>query len=168
MKWEKRREPLSNSRKWVDYLTCYHVADLISEQVSDFRFGHLSVFSGVRKSSESNFFSLSNSLSFFETRTRLKVVILMFRDKKEKIISQGPANWLSRGFPGLRILVELWVTSTSPLVVADKTCRNSLPNSSLPIYFESLQQLPLSCKCSSKRSPHQSQFNLYNPSFQTR
>ena len=165
MKWEKARKPLSNARKWVDFLPCYHITDLISEQVSDFRFGHLSVFSGVRKSSESNFFSLSNSLSYHK---------MIFWDENEieycdshdsrqdrerenhfSWSSKKKSNWLSRGFPGLRILVELWVTSTSPLVVADKTCRKFLPNSSLPIYFKSLQQLPLSCKCSSKRSPHQ-------------
>ena len=40
VKWEKARKPLSNGRKWADYLSRYHVTDLISEQVSDFRFGH--------------------------------------------------------------------------------------------------------------------------------
>ena len=34
------RKPLSNGRKWADYLPRYHVTDLISEQVSDFRSGH--------------------------------------------------------------------------------------------------------------------------------
>ena len=40
IKWEKVRKPLSNDRKWAAFLPCYHVTDLISEQVSDFRFGH--------------------------------------------------------------------------------------------------------------------------------
>ena len=40
VKWEKARKPLSNGRKWADYLPRYHVTELISEQVSDFSFGH--------------------------------------------------------------------------------------------------------------------------------
>ena len=40
IKWEKARKPLSIGRKWRDYLPCCHVTDLISEQVSDFGFGH--------------------------------------------------------------------------------------------------------------------------------
>ena len=40
MEWEKAREPLSNGRKWANHLPCYHVTELISEQVSDFSFGH--------------------------------------------------------------------------------------------------------------------------------
>ena len=38
--WEKARKPLSDGRKWADFLPCYHVTDLISEQVSLFRLGH--------------------------------------------------------------------------------------------------------------------------------
>ena len=40
IKWEKARKPLSNSRKWANFLPRNHVTDAISEQVSDFRFGH--------------------------------------------------------------------------------------------------------------------------------
>ena len=40
VKWEKARKPLSNGRKWANYLPRYHVTELISEQVSDFSFGH--------------------------------------------------------------------------------------------------------------------------------
>ena len=40
VKWEKARKPLSNGRKWANYLPRYHVTELISEQVSDFCFGH--------------------------------------------------------------------------------------------------------------------------------
>ena len=40
IKWEKARKPLSNSRKWANFLPRNHVTDGISEQVSDFRFGH--------------------------------------------------------------------------------------------------------------------------------
>ena len=40
VKWEKARKPLSNGRKWANFLPRNHVTDLMSEQVSDFRFGH--------------------------------------------------------------------------------------------------------------------------------
>ena len=36
VKWEKARKPLSNGRKWANYLPRYHVTNLISEQISDF------------------------------------------------------------------------------------------------------------------------------------
>ena len=40
IKWEKARKPLSNSRKWANFLPRNHVTDGISEQVSDFCLGH--------------------------------------------------------------------------------------------------------------------------------
>ena len=40
IKWEKARKPLSNGRKWANFLPRNHVTDGISEQVSDFCFGH--------------------------------------------------------------------------------------------------------------------------------
>ena len=60
IKWEKSRKPLSIGWKWADYLPCYHVTDLFqnsSHTIVSFTRG---AFSGMRKSSESGFFSLSN------------------------------------------------------------------------------------------------------------
>ena len=39
LKWEKARNPFSSGRNWADFLPRYHVTVLISEHVSDFRFG---------------------------------------------------------------------------------------------------------------------------------
>ena len=39
LKWEKARKPFSSGRNWADFLPRYHVTVLISEHVSDFRFG---------------------------------------------------------------------------------------------------------------------------------